>query len=790
MTDSRPRSHGGRSPGARSPRRPTTALVAALVLLVAGVGSLPAPARAGQGGLTIPVPEPTNEIQKRHTNFFDPATIYDFQADPVIQRHVPEGLAYELYSAVGYNLANSMMVIGPNGGVVIVDTLGDAKSAKEVAGLFLEKYETAVPESLRPEDPGKLPIEAIVYTHNHIDHTGGVQGFLDMADRPVCPPEPEAERGGDGSYLVRGDCVEVICQEKVIDAVINTATVAGQMINTRSAYMYGSFFSDPAHRGGEPFNNNGIGPFIEEGDSGFQMPSKTFGDELYLSAAGLDMQLVYVPSETDDELAIFLPDRRNRRQPSGAPEPTEEQVAEEDPWGGPGLLFSAEVLQGPAFPNLYSLRGTSYRNPANWFRSVDRLLEFDSWCMVPSHGPPLCGRENVETLLVNFRDAVQFTHDQAVRYFNLGYVPDQLAEIVRLPRYIVDNLAALSPPVENVDPKDYLRPLYGSVSQGVRELYFGYLGWFDGDPTHLHPNPPQGLAERRVEAMGGTDAVLADVDDALESCRGADDAQYAQCQCFWSASTECRVGAEECGWALDCQWAAELATEVITATQGDEGREDVFWEARRKKADAFLAIAPLATNPNWSNWYVTSSMELSEPAFAGVPSPTNGLVSPGIVAELPPGAWVNSWTMKLQAEATARQGVDRSLGIYFPAAPGVPAEGFSLEIRRAVARFAEVGGVPPEGPWNELDAVVEVSRAAFRDLLFAEKRTINHPPKEGEPSAFDKALQAALDDGGVRVVLGTAQEVKSFFHHFDQRPRTIVPVTVHPPLPERVPAAP
>jgi len=104
-----------------------------------------------------------------------------------------------------------------------------------VAQKFLEKYLEVVPAERRAaQEPGKLPIEAIIYTHNHIDHTGGVQGFLENADRPVCPPERSGEEGQDGSYLGRGDCVEVICQKKVIEAVVNTATVAGQMINTRS----------------------------------------------------------------------------------------------------------------------------------------------------------------------------------------------------------------------------------------------------------------------------------------------------------------------------------------------------------------------------------------------------------------------------------------------------------------------------------------------------------------------------------------------------------------------------
>lgn len=95
---------------------------------------------------------------------------------------------------------------------------------------------------------------------------------------------------------------------------------------------------------------------------------------------------------------------------------------------GDGGLLSAEVIQGPSFPNLYSLRGTSFRSPATWYKSVDMLRNYNSWCMIPSHGVPLCGAQNIQTLLVNFRDAIQYTHDQTVRFMDQGLTPDELVE--------------------------------------------------------------------------------------------------------------------------------------------------------------------------------------------------------------------------------------------------------------------------------------------------------------------------------------------------------------------------
>ena len=303
----------------------------------------------------------------------------------------------------------------------------------------------------------------------------------------------------------------------------------------------------------------------------------------------------YAPSETEDELAIFLPDKRNTTGVQSDP----------NDWGGRGLLFSAEVIQGPAFPNLYSLRGTTYRNPATWFRSVDKLRAFDAWCMVPSHGPPLCGAENIHTLLRNFRDAIQFTHDQTIRWMNKGYTMDQLALIVEqlyLERGQEERIMReldLVKPIQNVtgevvSPRDYLRPFYGSVPQAVREIYVGSVGWFQADPTQLRPTPPDELARRYVALMGGAKAV----NQAARVAIGNGDPTFA----------------------------AELTTNVIRGHLGSTGEDhqhDVK-EAMQIKARALLQLGAAAENPNWRNWYITGAFELQ-----GFPFPKKITGAPG-----------------------------------------------------------------------------------------------------------------------------------------------------------------
>jgi len=669
--------------------------------------------------------QPANRHLVQHSNFFVPAQIWNIQTDAYSRRERPQGLAYDAYSAVGYDLANAIVLMNAKKEIIVVDTLGARESAEAVIQAY--RAQGIFPPA-DPKNPRDLPLRAIIFTHNHIDHTGGVEGWLEHAQNRACAPENPEKPGADGPYDAdRADpgCVVILAQQKIVDSVTNTATVIGTMINPRSAYMYGSFL-------GPGRINDGIGPNENPGESGFRMPSRTFTNDLYVTVAGLKLHLVYVPSETDDELAVFLPDGLN-----GGP-----RTAGADEWGGRGLLLSAEVIQGPSFPNLYSLRGTSYRNPATWFRSVDRLRQFDSWCMLPAHGTPLCGTANIETLLRNFRDAIQFTHDQAVRYMNYGYTADQLPELVKLPDYLVEDLKSVVPakPASVTDPKDYLRTFYGSVPQAVRELYFGYLGWFQADPVGLSPLPPADAAARTIEMMGGHDRVL----DAARQAIGK----------------------------RDYQWAAELATLLIRVDHDDMA-------AREAKADAFVALSEPEINPNWRNWYMTAALELRGDLFPqNPPKPITGaLTAAGIRSALPAATWVNEWTMRLKAEKTAKEKIETTMGFFFPAPDqGFGDQGYLLDLRRGVAALIEVGSCPPDRNqgdasclwWKKADTILSIDKAALDQLIAAEAE-----------NSFDATLARLIGEGKVRVVKGTAAQARTFFkEYFDGPLEAMQPLTV------------
>ncbi|HVM96394.1 MAG TPA: alkyl sulfatase dimerization domain-containing protein [Candidatus Acidoferrales bacterium] len=404
--------------------------------------------------------------------------------------------ASNVYCAVGWGLANMTMIDGVDG-VIIVDTLESVDNARQ-AFAALRRF-------------SDKPVKAIVYTHNHYDHVMGALGLVSAED-------------------VNSGAVPVFAHATMMRGLLNQLSVVGEAVGIRSLYSFGAFLpKDPTGS-----VNEGIGPTLVHGPTGFIPPTKTFADRLAVTIAGIDLELIYAPSETDDEIVVWLPKEK--------------------------LLQSAEVIQGETYPNLYTIRGTTYRDPVKWYETIDRLRELEPEYLVPSHGRPVEGKAAVESLLAAYRDAIQFTHDQAVRLINQGHTPDE----------IVTALPALPP---HLAAHPWVREFYGTVKHSVRNVYNGYLGWFQGDPTTLNPTAPVEQARRYIELMGGRDAVV-------RAARKAEDGG-------------------------DHQWCAELLTHVIRTNPGDT-------EARALKAAALRQLGYQQANINWRNFYLTAALELDE----------------------------------------------------------------------------------------------------------------------------------------------------------------------------------
>jgi alkyl sulfatase BDS1-like metallo-beta-lactamase superfamily hydrolase len=290
------------------------------------------------------------------------------------------------------------------------------------------------------------------------------------------------------------------------------------------------------------------------------------------------------------------------------------------------------------------------------YRSIDALRRLKPAAMVPAHGVPLSGEDKVEEVMRNFRDAIQFVHDQTVRHMNKGLCPDELAESIALPPH----LAGFKP---------WMEEFFGSVSQSVRAIYQGYLGWFEADPVALAPLPRMNRMRREIELMGGRDHVLAVAQDAFEHG--------------------------------ETQWVAELATRIIRIDQDDMA-------ARRLKAAAFRRQGYGQINAIWRNWYLTAARELD--GFDLVPfirDNAGSFVSPDLVGALPARTFVESFATRVKAEDTL--GVTMTTGFRFPDIH----EEYSLRLRRGVVQIED--GLP-----DVADLVLTLDKAVLDRILLSE----------------------------------------------------------------------
>jgi len=340
-------------------------------------------------------------------------------------------VANSVYLAYGYALTSPAMIVGDDG-VIIVDPPEDVNKGRRTLEEFRQFSDK--------------PVKAVIYSHWHIDHFGGVAAFASHED------------AASGK-------VKIIAHETFLANVIkSSAGGLGPILGARVDYSLGTLLEvGPKGR-----INGGLGPdFVIENPSLIR-PNVLVDDVLDITIAGVRMHIVWVPSEAPDEIAVWLPDLE--------------------------LLHTVEILQGESFPNLHTIRGTRYRDPELWFKGVDVLRQFPAKYMVPSHGRPVSGREAVAETLTAYRDGIQFVYDQTIRHMNKGMLPDDLVEVVKLPPHLAKH--------------PWLGDFYGGVPHSVRQIYVGELGWFLGDPTFLAPTPPNESSSRYVALIGGRDAVL------------------------------------------------------------------------------------------------------------------------------------------------------------------------------------------------------------------------------------------------------------------------------------------
>jgi len=489
------------------------------------------------------------------------ATPAELRAHSALFERVVLQPAPGVYVAVGFGLANSIMIEGDDG-IIIVDTMESRTAAREVLAAF-----RAITDK---------PVVAIVLTHNHADHVFGGEVFAEGRDVPV--------------YAHASTGV-------AIDRVVN---VVGEAIYDRSMRMFGVALS-PDER-----VNAGIGLELryQPQDVALRRPTHVFEDELELDIAGVRLTLVHAPGETDDQLFVWLPER--------------------------GVLLPGDNIY-ETFPNLYTIRGTPYRDVTRWVDSLDRMRDLAPDVLVPQHTRPVVGAGEVDALLTAYRDAIQYVHDQTVRMANAGLGPDEIAARIALPPHLAEH--------------PWLQEFYGTPAWSARSVFTGYFGWFDGDVAHLEPLAPDERARRLAAAMAAGRPIG-------EQARAA-------------------VADGELAWAI------ELARWWERAEPDSAEARDVLAQALELRGQAHA-------NPNARHWYLTAAREArGDGAFAPYdPS----AASEALMASLPIDNFMHAMGTRLKAEETLD--VDEAVAFEFTDLGRV----FTVHIRRGVAEVRERDG--------------------------------------------------------------------------------------------------
>lgn len=343
-------------------------------------------------------------------------------------------LAPGLYQVRSFDNSSISFIETPTGWIVI-DPLTVAEVAR--AAFTLLKQHVA-----------DKPVLAVIYTHSHTDHFGGVGGVISAADV------------ADGK-------VQVIAPKGFVDEVVSEWMIAGPAMGRRAFYQFGYFLP----RGPKGHVGMGLGPGIAAGRQDFIAPTREIertGERLTIDGVELVFQLA-PESEAPAELAFYVPSLK--------------------------AICTAELATS-TLHNVQTLRGAKVRDARAWagyLTEMQRMWGAEAEVLFASHQWPRFGRQVIGRYLSHQRDAYKFIHDQSVRRMNRGETPDEIAEGLQLP------------PALRADWS--VRGFYGTVSHNAKAVYGRYMGWYDGVPANLNRHPPVERGKRLVAALGGAKAL-------------------------------------------------------------------------------------------------------------------------------------------------------------------------------------------------------------------------------------------------------------------------------------------
>ena len=368
-----------------------------------------------------PAPETANPSLWRHAQ--------------ILTRHGLFKVADRIYQVRGFDISTVSFIDGGSGWVV-VDPLTSAEPARAALELLFEHV-------------AEKPVLAVIYSHSHADHYGGVEGVTSIAD-------------------VRSGRVKIIAPQGFLEEAVSENVIAGPAMFRRARFQFG--LTLPRDCEGEI--TSGLGPGLSRGTLTLIAPTDLVartGHEMTLGDLRFEFQMT-PGTEAPAEMNFYLPELR--------------------------AVFMAENAN-LTMHNLLPARGALVRDSKAWADYLTesiRLFAHRSDVMFAAHGIPRFGTEEIVFFLTHHRDAYKFLHDQSVRLMNAGLTGAEIAEKLELPAVLRKQW--------------FNRSYYGTTSHNAKAIYQRYMGWYDANPANLDPLPPEPAAERYVAAMGGAERVL------------------------------------------------------------------------------------------------------------------------------------------------------------------------------------------------------------------------------------------------------------------------------------------
>ena len=340
-----------------------------------------------------------------------------------------------IYQVRGYDMSNITFIKG-NTGWIVYDPLMTVECAQAAFELLKENV-------------GDYPVKAVLYSHSHVDHFGGVEGIVS---------EDQVEKEG----------ILIIAPEGFEEHAVSENVYAGTAMGRRASYQYGTLLQ-PGEKGSLCI---GIGMGQSHGTTSYISPNTTIsqtGQRMVVDGVIMEFQLT-PGTEAPAEMNTWFPQKK--------------------------ALWMAENCTG-TLHNLYTLRGAEVRDGQAWANFLMETLKLygkEVEVVFQAHNWPHWDNENIVEYVLNTAAAYKYINDQTLLYLNEGYTSTEIAHMIKLPEELQKNW--------------YTRQYYGTVAHNSKAVYQKYMGWYDANPIHLGELEPTERAKKFVEYLGDVDEVL------------------------------------------------------------------------------------------------------------------------------------------------------------------------------------------------------------------------------------------------------------------------------------------